>query len=53
MIYGGDGDDLLNSSGDGRRDELYCGEGTDWYLADKFDRVSSSCEEKMKVYSVY
>lgn len=53
VIYGGDGDDLLNSSGDGQRDELHCGEGTDVYLADKADRVSNGCEEKMKVYSVY
>jgi hypothetical protein len=45
VFYGGDGNDQFDAE-DGQRDELYCGEGWDRYLADKFDHVSSSCEKK-------
>ena len=48
VIYGGDGNDLLDgaSNDDGERDELYCGNGKDYYAADKHDYVDSSCEVK-------
>src|SRR5215207_418748 len=49
VIYGGDGNDMIDESGDGQRDKLYCGEGIDAYSADKIDYVSSSCEEKMRL----
>jgi hypothetical protein len=45
VLYGGDGNDHREASYDGQRDELYCGEGTDKYSADKIDYVDSSCEE--------
>ena len=45
VIYGGDGNDQIDAR-DGQRDELYCGEGWDRYLADEIDYVSSSCEKK-------
>ena len=49
-LRSGDGNNRLydgtsSVSGDGDRDKLYCGEGTDIYLADKIDFVDSSCEE--------
>jgi hypothetical protein len=34
------------SNEDGERDELYCGNGKDYYAADKHDYVDSSCEVK-------
>jgi streptogramin lyase len=44
VLYGGDGNDFLNGTGDGgQRDKLYCGEGRDYYFADKNDYVDS-CE---------
>lgn len=46
VLNSGDGNDYLDSSDDGHRDKLYCGEGTDEYFADKFDYVDSSCEVK-------
>jgi Ca2+-binding RTX toxin-like protein len=47
VLYGGDGIDTLDGTGDGgQRDKLYCGEGRDYYLADKNDYVDSSCETK-------
>jgi hypothetical protein len=49
VIYGGDGNDTFTSFRDGQRDELYCGKGKDYYLADKKDFVSSSCEKKEKL----
>jgi Ca2+-binding RTX toxin-like protein len=52
VIYGGDGDDMISATWDKQRDELYCGEGIDRYLADKLDHVSSSCEKKEKVHIV-
>ena len=45
VVYGGDGDDFLEEPADGRRDKLYCGNGTDEYSAEKIDRVSGSCEK--------
>jgi hypothetical protein len=54
VLYGGDGDDRLiamDFTKDGKRDryggrdKLYCGKGTDKYMADPSDYVSSSCEE--------
>jgi Ca2+-binding RTX toxin-like protein len=48
VVYGGDGNDLIYTAHDRQRDKLYCGEGIDWYLADKIDYVSSSCEKKMR-----
>ena len=48
VLYGGAGNDLLNGGSgplpDHQRDELYCGEGKDHYIADKNDYVDSSCE---------
>jgi hypothetical protein len=54
VIYGGDGNDFLAGSWDrGQRDKLYCGEGSDHYLADKNDYVDSSCEIKGGDRSTY
>jgi len=53
VIYGGDGNDLIYTSDDRQRDKLYCGEGRDWYFADKIDYVSSSCEKKGRETVVY
>jgi Ca2+-binding RTX toxin-like protein len=53
VIYGGDGDDLISATGDRQRDEPYCGEGIDQYFADKRDHVSSSCEKKGRVHTVF
>jgi len=47
VFYGGDGNDIVDAA-DGQRDELYCGEGWDRYLADEVDYVDSSCEKKVK-----
>ena len=44
VIYGGDGNDFIEESGDGQRDKLYCGAGRDKYVADPEDYVDSSCE---------
>jgi hypothetical protein len=52
VIYGGDGNDRIDAvsaSSTGfpitkERDEIYCGEGEDHYIADKLDYVDSSCE---------
>jgi hypothetical protein len=50
VLYGGEGNDFLDGYDvGGQRDKLYCGEGRDYYLADKNDYVDSSCEEKAKV----
>ena len=54
VIYGGDGNDLIDGVtvdingvvGKKQRDELYCGEGKDSYIADELDYVDSSCEVK-------
>jgi len=54
VIYGGDGNDRIDAvSASGpvsptskERDEIYCGEGKDEYIADKLDYVDSSCEVK-------
>jgi Ca2+-binding RTX toxin-like protein len=46
VIYGGDGNDSMSADEDKQRDKLYCGEGRDYYLADKNDYVDSSCEIK-------
>jgi len=48
VLYGGDGNDfLVGAYSLGQRDELYCGEGKDQYLADNNDYVDSSCEKKL------
>ena len=36
----------------GDRDKLYCGEGTDHYLAKEADYVDSSCEKKARVIAI-
>ena len=54
VIYGRDGNDLIDAATvdiNGvqirkQRDELYCGECEDHYIADKLDYVDSSCEVK-------
>ena len=46
VLYGEDGNDFIDASGDEQRDKLYCGEGKDKYVANKLDNVSSSCEVK-------
>jgi hemolysin type calcium-binding protein len=54
VLYGGDGNDTLDGRDEGhpvkdaQRDELYCGEGRDRYLADELDYVSRSCEVKTR-----
>ncbi len=50
VIYGGDGNDLLKAV-NRQRDKLYCGKGTDKYVADSSDYVSSSCEKDVSVDS--
>jgi len=52
VIYGGDGNDFIDAVSSNingttitkERDEIYCGEGEDTYIADKLDYVDSSCE---------
>jgi Ca2+-binding RTX toxin-like protein len=46
VLYGGDGSDNLDGHDGRQRDKLYCGEGRDYYSADKLDQVDSSCEVK-------
>ena len=53
VFYGGDGDDDITAWADGRRDEIYCGKGKDSYVADKHDRVSTDCEQKQEVTTIY
>jgi len=49
VIRGGNGDDLVIGAYDGgQRDWLFCGEGTDEYLADRFDYVDSTCEVRVR-----
>ena len=48
LLYGGDSDDVIGAEGDGQRDRTCCGEGRDRCRADEVDRVSDSCEVKMK-----
>jgi hypothetical protein len=50
-LYGGDGNDFVDAAdwtiaqpNKVQRDRLFCGDGTDRYLADRLDYVSSSCE---------
>jgi hypothetical protein len=57
VFRGGDGNDEIDAL-DGQRDELYCGEGRDHYMADEagdryfpgeageVDYVDGSCEKK-------
>ena len=57
MFRGGDGHDEIDAL-DGQRDELYCGEGRDYYVADEagyryfpgeagaVDHVDKSCEKE-------
>jgi RTX calcium-binding nonapeptide repeat (4 copies) len=56
VLYGGKGnDELLVFDPEPEspvRDELYCGPGKDRYHADRLDYVDSSCEEKVKVWTV-
>ena len=42
-IAGDSGNDRVNSR-DGRRDQVSCGRGRDTVVADRFDRISRSCE---------
>ena len=53
VYYGGDGDDDITAWADGQRDEIYCGKGKDSYVADKHDYVSSDCEQKQEVTTMY
>ena len=48
VIYGGDGNDWIGGGSDGQRDKLYCGEGKDYYSADRLDYVDSSCEIRVR-----
>jgi Ca2+-binding RTX toxin-like protein len=49
VFYGRDGNDFIDGGSDrGQRDELYCGEGRDYCLADKNDYVDRSCERVPK-----
>ena len=51
VLYGGDGNDALTAAGykdDLGGDRLYCGAGTDKYIAGRLVYVSSSCEVKQK-----
>jgi hypothetical protein len=54
VFRSGDGNDQIDALG-GQRDQLYCGEGWDRYMADEkgdrymndaIDYVDSSCEKK-------
>jgi len=49
VLYGGDGNDVVADYYDEQRDKLYCGEGKDYYVANKNDYVDSSCEKKMRL----
>jgi RTX calcium-binding nonapeptide repeat (4 copies) len=60
VIYGGDGNDLLITENDGKRDEIYCGKGTDIYFVsvvsegeDKIDLIDNSCEVRESVGAAY
>ena len=54
VLYGEDGNDYFDAVEgtvkrpfrDTQRDELYCGKGTDEYVAGRLDYVASSCEVK-------
>jgi RTX calcium-binding nonapeptide repeat (4 copies) len=51
VLYGEDGNDALTAAsykGDLGADKLYCGAGTDKYIAGRLDYVSNSCEVKQK-----
>jgi Ca2+-binding RTX toxin-like protein len=51
VLYGGDGNDTLTAAsyrGALGADQLYCGAGTDKYIAGRLDYVDSSCEVKRK-----
>jgi Ca2+-binding RTX toxin-like protein len=51
VLYGGDGNDTLGAASykdDLGADKLYCGAGTDKYIAGRLDYVSNSCEVKQK-----
>jgi hypothetical protein len=59
VLHGGDGNDTLhgafNFRGEGRdrlegRDKLYCGKGSDEYMADRHDYVDSSCEKEAEPF---
>jgi RTX calcium-binding nonapeptide repeat (4 copies) len=53
VFYRGDGNDFLFAIRDKQQpDKLYCGEGKDWYLANKNDFVDTSCEKKDKIIGV-
>jgi RTX calcium-binding nonapeptide repeat (4 copies) len=49
VLHGGAGNDTLTAAGykdDLGADKLYCGAGTDKYIAGRLDHVSNSCEVK-------
>jgi Ca2+-binding RTX toxin-like protein len=51
VLYGGDGNDTLDAASyddDLGADKIYCGAGTDKYIAGRLDYVSNSCEVKKK-----
>jgi hypothetical protein len=55
VLYGGDGNDTLvaaSHNDDLGADKLYCGAGTDKYIAGRLDHVSDSCEVKKKLPKV-
>ena len=43
-LVGGAGNDAVNGGGDGAKDNLNCGTGTDTHTADAIDVVGASCE---------
>jgi Ca2+-binding RTX toxin-like protein len=43
-LVGGSGNDAVNAAGDGFKDNLNCGTGTDTHTADAIDFVGASCE---------
>jgi hypothetical protein len=53
VIYGGDGNDFVEAFQAGQPDKFYCGKGEDeYYVEDKIDHVSSSCEKHIKLKGV-
>jgi Ca2+-binding RTX toxin-like protein len=52
VLYGGDGNDTLVAAShneDLGADKIFCGAGTDKYIAGRHDYVSNSCEVKKKL----
>ena len=53
VLYGGGGNDLVTDYYDEQRDRLYCGEGSDEYVAGNNDYVDSGCEKKVSPQRIF